>query len=207
MDRDQYANFVDYSVLSAYAGGMTIEKIPRGKRQPRWTHEGEDPLTNPAELPKGWNTREPDLLDDEIDEQIERCHERIADNIYPEVFKIRLNVYLERKKRRDDMIASEPAGLDWQTVQRLDSLKAIEKSIIESDVGDEHGQLPNIRALMKAYSIQDMMFIRGMMSYWTNGVQVGSPQPWDHKRHETLLAAHETHRGFWVEGVRFDLRP
>jgi hypothetical protein len=201
MDKEKYGKFVDYSVLAAYAAGSNVEKPPRGKRQPRWTHEGDEPLTNSSELPEGWNTHEPDLLEDEIDEQIERCHQRIADNIFPAFFEIRLQSYLERKKKREEMIASEPAGLDWQTVQRLVSLRAIEASLTESDDADVDGQLPNIRALMKAYRNKELMFIRGMITYWSKGVQIGPPEPFDHKRHEAFLAQYETHREFWVEGV------
>ncbi|KAJ6080030.1 hypothetical protein N7467_009783 [Penicillium canescens] len=200
MDKENYGKFVDYSVLAAYAAGTNIEKPPRGERQPRWTHEGDEPLTNSSELPEGWNTHEPDLLEDEIDEQIERCHQRIADNIFPAFFEIRLQSYLERKKKRKEMIASEPAGLDLQTVERLVSLRAIEASLTESDDADVYGQLPNIRALMKAYRNKELMFIRGMITYWSKGVLIGPPEPFDHKRHEAFLAQYETHREFWVEG-------
>lgn len=33
----------------------------RPRRQKRWTHRGEEPLTDVKELPKDWNAREPDL--------------------------------------------------------------------------------------------------------------------------------------------------
>lgn len=34
---------------------------PRPRRQKRWKHHGAEPLTDWKQLPKGWNSKEPDL--------------------------------------------------------------------------------------------------------------------------------------------------
>ncbi|KAJ5747950.1 uncharacterized protein N7511_009646 [Penicillium nucicola] len=197
-DKKDYAKFVDYSVLSAYANGADVVRPTRGKKNPRWTHHGDEPLTDPAELPEGWSPNELDLFEEEIDAQIERCHERIDDNIFPHMFQQRLDMYLEKRKQRDDMIAAWPDGIDWETVQRLHSLKGMEDFFTEN--GDEDGQLANVRAIINAYKNKEIMFVRGMMSYWSKGEQVGAPEPWDHTRHEAITAQYGSHREFWVEG-------
>ncbi|OQD82767.1 hypothetical protein PENANT_c020G03369 [Penicillium antarcticum] len=171
--KKDYDKFVDYSVMAAYANGANIERPPRGKKNPRWRHEGNEPLTTPELLPEGWNPNELDLYEDEIEAQITRCEERISDNIFVEMFKRRLEIYLTKRQEREDMIASEPEGLDWETVQRLNSLRIIEEHLTEQRDGD--GQLPNVKAIQKAYRNREMLFIHGMISYWRKGEQIGAP--------------------------------
>ena len=73
----------------------------RPARQPRWTHGGDKPLVDWDKLPKGWNPNEPDLAPTDFDAQIERCRERIADNIMPHIFQERLRVLTNAKKERE----------------------------------------------------------------------------------------------------------
>lgn len=88
-----------------------IQPIPHGisllynqpdhlKRNPRWTHPGPEPLTNPKDLPCGWNMNEPDLDPKDLEAQIKRCQERIEDNIMPHLFRARLKVYQEALEAR-----------------------------------------------------------------------------------------------------------
>lgn len=73
----------------------------RPARQPRWTHGGDKPLVDWDKLPKGWNPNEPDLAPTDFDAQIERCRERIADNIMPHIFQEKLRVLTNAKKERE----------------------------------------------------------------------------------------------------------
>lgn len=54
-DLDLHRSYVDnYIVIPSIEDGACI-------RQTRWRHAGPEPLTDPAKLPEGWNTNEPDL--------------------------------------------------------------------------------------------------------------------------------------------------
>jgi hypothetical protein len=118
----------------------------------------------------------------------------------PAVFEIRLKQYEARKKRIDDIIASEPAGLDETVVARLNTLKTM-KTILERD-GDEREQLPNINALIKAYRAGKLSWsYEGKVTYWNKGKQLSQPKEFEF---DNLLEFHNKYdsgKGFWVEGV------
>ncbi|KAJ5587858.1 uncharacterized protein N7459_003623 [Penicillium hispanicum] len=120
-----------------------------GPRNPRWQHKGKKPLIDVDKLPEGWNAREPDLDEEDIEGQIERCEERIADNIMPHSFTHKLKMYQARRALRDKTAVGEPAGLGWPVYQRLDNLKQTQTQL-END-GDKYEQLPNIKAIIEAY--------------------------------------------------------
>jgi len=52
-DLDVERSYVDYIVPAA--------PVPKPERPKRWKHPGNEPLTDPDKLPKGWTTLEPDL--------------------------------------------------------------------------------------------------------------------------------------------------
>ncbi|KAJ5348422.1 uncharacterized protein N7506_001675 [Penicillium brevicompactum] len=62
-----------------------------------WTYNGPLPLNDTSKLPEGWTWDEPDLDKLDIDAQIERCHERIAEQILPFYFEHRLREYQAAK--------------------------------------------------------------------------------------------------------------
>lgn len=72
----------------------------RPQRQ-RWTNSDKQSLNDWALLPKGWNIDEPDLDPHDLGAQIQRCKERIEDNIMPYIFKIRLKVLEDAKASRE----------------------------------------------------------------------------------------------------------
>lgn len=59
-------NVEDLDLGKSYVGLIPLPAPPpqRPPRQPRWKHTGDKPLTDPKELPQGWNTREPDLSEE-----------------------------------------------------------------------------------------------------------------------------------------------
>lgn len=58
----RHLNLEDLDLDKSYVGMIpppARKEMP--PRQPRWEHTGDEPLTDPKKLPKGWNTRGPDL--------------------------------------------------------------------------------------------------------------------------------------------------
>ncbi|KAJ5486197.1 hypothetical protein N7530_000497 [Penicillium desertorum] len=189
-------NYVDYSAMSQ---GGQHEGSSRPPRQQRWKHNGVEPITDPALVPEGWNANELDLDVNDIDSQIERCVERISDRILPDFFKFRLSQYERRRAARDEMVHSEPVGLSWDIVRRLNHLKEIETHLNTSR--DPDNQLPNVKALIKAYREGKLGWSRGWVSYWSNGVQINEPQKFDAEFHKSLAEQYDTTKAWWVEGV------
>ncbi|KAJ5171983.1 hypothetical protein N7492_004576, partial [Penicillium capsulatum] len=105
------------------------------KPNPRWEHTGMRPMTDPARLPDGWTTNEPDLDPYDIDGQIARCHERIQANIMPMIFRQRLKEYELVKSDERIMEALYP-GMKGENVQRIMSLKEIYDHV-DNLAGDE----------------------------------------------------------------------
>ncbi|KGO69540.1 hypothetical protein PITC_000380 [Penicillium italicum] len=190
-------DYVDYSLMSQDG---QVEGYSRPPRQQRWTHDGNQPITDPALVPEGWNADELDLNVNDIDAQVERCMERISDGILPNFFKFRLSQYEQRRAARDEMLHSEPAGLSWDIVRRLDHLKIIETHL-KTD-GDPHNQLLNVTALIKAYREGKLGWSRGWVSYWSNGVQLNTPQKFDPGLHKKLSNENDTTKSWWVEGLQ-----
>ncbi|KAJ5152026.1 hypothetical protein N7492_010321 [Penicillium capsulatum] len=173
-----------------------IEPVPAHRIWPKQT----PPITNPADIPEelGWNANDLDLDEDDILANIERCRERIETGILPRLFQKKLEIYMKRKQEMDEMIASEPAGLSWEVVQRLDSLKFIERRLLEK--GEGEAELPNIRAIMKAYRTRQLEWT-GEITYWSNGRMVGGRADWDPDDCLAVANREGSGRGFWLEGV------
>lgn len=97
------------------------------------------------------------------------------------------------------MVHSEPTGLGWDIVRRLNHLKEIETHLNAN--WDPDNQLPNAKALIKAYREEKLGWSRGWVSYWSNGVQLNKPQEFDAEFHKNLAEQHDTTKAWWVEGV------
>ncbi|KUM64565.1 hypothetical protein ACN42_g2522 [Penicillium freii] len=188
-------DYVDYSLM---AQGGQDEGSTRPPRQQRWKHNGAQPINDPALVPEGWNADELDLDVNDIDSQVQRCIERISDGILPNFFKFRLSQYERRRAARDEMVHSEPAGLSWDIVRRLEHLKTIERYL--STNGDPDNQLPNVKAITKAYREGKLGWSRGWVSYWSKGVQLNTPQKFDADVHKKLAEEYDTTKAWWVEG-------
>ncbi|KAJ5373857.1 hypothetical protein N7517_005863 [Penicillium concentricum] len=192
-------DYVDYSMMMAQAEQAETYSS-RPPRQQRWKHDGDVPITDPALVPEGWNADELDLDVNDINGQVERCMERISDGILPSFFKFRLSEYEKRRAARDEMIHSEPAGLSWDIVQRLDHLKTIETHLNTN--GDPDDQLPNVKAIIKAYREGKLGWSRGWVSYWSKGIQLNAPQKFSVEYHKKLAEEYDTTRAWWVEGLQ-----
>jgi hypothetical protein len=50
---------LDFDV--SYVGKIESSKTPKVPKRKRWTHDGDEPLIKPEDLPKGWTSEERDL--------------------------------------------------------------------------------------------------------------------------------------------------
>ncbi|CAI7652564.1 unnamed protein product [Penicillium crustosum] len=181
--------------------GSTSGRKPaaqKGKKGPR-----DEPITDPTNLPKGWTASELDLDDDDVDGQIARCLRRIDEKILPDIFENRLKMYQQIKQKQIDMINSEPDGLSWEVVQRLDSLKRVQKSFYE--LGNDSDNIPNVKAIMAAYRSGDLVWDANSVTYWAHGKLIGGPRKNDVDEFLAFSKEHGPH-GVWVEGTLSNLR-
>ncbi|KAJ5589088.1 hypothetical protein N7537_011766 [Penicillium hordei] len=184
----------------SYVGTFVSPKRQRPKKSRPWAKQtGTDPITDPAKLPRGWHMKEDDLEHNDIDGQIERCHERIAENIMPHVFQQRLQDYTAAKVKEDDMRFPGSEELSWETVQRVHELETMKTDLASTT--DDYEQLPNIGALLEAYTSGELHWNTGLVTYWWKGAQVSQPRPFDWDEFEAINSHHQGYKGFWVEGI------
>ncbi|KGO78079.1 hypothetical protein PITC_041100 [Penicillium italicum] len=169
------------------------------KRRPWTKRTASDPITDPAQLPPGWHMNEDDLDINDIDSQIERCYERIAENIMPHVFEQRLEEYTAAKIKNEQIRFPGSEELSWDAIQRVHALEAMKTDLASTT--DEHDQLPNIEALLEAYKSGELDWNTGLVTYWSKGVQISQPRPFDWDEFEAINSHHGGYEGFWTEGV------
>ncbi|KAJ5779239.1 hypothetical protein N7457_006959 [Penicillium paradoxum] len=176
------------------------EKSPQlnpNQQKPRTWSTDKAPITDPSQLPEGWSVNELDLDPSDTDAQIARCQKRIAEGIMPQIFEDRLKKFSKIKEEKMAMVKSEPDGLSWEVVQRLDCLKKIQDSLEQEDPGNN---LPNVRGIIAAYRTQQLTWNENFVTYWSNGNLLAGPRQLDMKELYGLSAKHGP-KGFWVEGV------
>lgn len=98
-----------------------------------------------------------------------------------------------------DMINSEPKGLSWEVVQRLDEMKKLH-GLLEKD--DKEENISNVKAIIDAYRSKKLSFTAGLVTFWSHGKLVSGPQKLNMEEFYALHAKHGP-KGFWVEGVRW----
>ncbi|KAJ6114373.1 hypothetical protein N7486_000151 [Penicillium sp. IBT 16267x] len=178
------------------------EKSHSTPQRQRWTHPSKQPLNDWAQLPKGWSIDEPDLDPQDLGAQIQRCKERIEDNIMPYIFKIRLKVLEDAKTSRDLIIAPyEGRGLSWDVIQRLESLKALREELLAN--GDVFDELPNVVSIINAYESGNLK-MDGQITYWSYGRVVHRSLSFDWDEFKRANRMHQGYKGFWVEGITTD---
>lgn len=156
--------------------------------------------------------------------QIERAKERMKEKILPSFFEERLAYYEDRKKRSEyvnirvshnphyfqrtnestcnsELVAKYPKGLSGAVIQRLESLKFIEKDLEEN--GDINKQLPNVKSLIKAYESKRLKWVSGKVTKWYQGKCVDRPRDLDWDEVHKVASQLKAHDSFWLEGVCF----
>lgn len=101
------------------------------------------------------------------------------------------------------LAASEPGNYSWAILQRLEWLRNLE---VELRSVDRFNQLPNVQALLRAYREGRLNWNVGLVTYWSNGVQLCEPRPFYWDEFEVLNDHYAGHTGFWMEGVSSPMR-
>lgn len=103
------------------------------------------------------------------------------------------------------MIASEPKGLSWPVVQRLNTLKQMEAyfEAQESLNTVDRGCLANIRAIQKAYRSGELKWNGSRnITLWRKGCLIGGPLALSEEEFmRKMCGAYRTLDGLWAEGV------
>ena len=89
--------------------------------------------------------------------------------------------------------------LSWDTIQRVHQLEAMKAEL--AGTGDEYEQLPNIEAIFEAYKSGTLDWNTGLITYWSNGVQICQPRRFDWDELAAINSHYEGHKGFWTEGI------
>jgi hypothetical protein len=96
------------------------------------------------------------------------------------------------------MSENEPEDLSPDVYERINSLRAIQKDLKKSD---KTHQLPNLQAILQAYLDGKLHWTPGLITYWSNGVKLCEPRPFNWDEFEAINAAHGRGGSFWTEGV------
>ncbi|CAG8424099.1 unnamed protein product [Penicillium salamii] len=95
------------------------------------------------------------------------------------------------------MIKSEPKGLDWEVIQRLDELKQLKANLGKED---KDKNLPNVEAIIKAYQTKNISSKGDLVTFWCDGKLVAGPKKFDPKE-LYALSSKQGSTGLWVEGI------
>ncbi|KAJ5096847.1 hypothetical protein N7456_007568 [Penicillium angulare] len=172
-------------------------------REPRMWPVQDPPITHASKIPAewDWNADEPGLIEEDVEGNIVRCHQRIQMGILPQVFEKRLKMYEGIKRAREKMMEGEPAGLSWEVVQRLDSLKFLEKRCKEDTEGIYPYNEVNIKAIMAAYRSGEIEWYHGAkVTIWFRGEFIDGPIEFNETTISRLYDAFGGEHGIWVEG-------
>ncbi|KAJ5795268.1 hypothetical protein N7457_001867 [Penicillium paradoxum] len=184
---------------TSYVGRFEAPSPPARPERRTWPRQPTDePLVDPDNLPPGWSMTEPDLDQNDLDAQIERCEVRIAENIMPHIFQHKLEQLKMEKAEEDVLVASEPGTHSWDVLKRLEMLRELE---VELRSEDRFDQLANVQALLQAYRQGRLNWNQGLVTYWSRGVQLCKPRPFSWDEFEVLNKHHSGRTGFWMEGL------
>ncbi|KAK9848996.1 hypothetical protein MYU51_015121 [Penicillium brevicompactum] len=197
----------ELDLATPYVGNNQFSRKQKTQqRRKSWTKWAKrKPLTDPSKLPKGWHMNENDLEIDDIEGQIKRCHERIAENIMPNIFRQRLRAYTLAKEENEEirMIECEKfpqsQELDQDVIERLHELEAMKKDL--SSTRGPLKQVRNINSILEAYRSKKLIWTPGSVTYWSNGVQICEPRAFDWDEFETINSKYQKDGTFWTEGL------
>lgn len=100
------------------------------------------------------------------------------------------------------MIASEPASLSWEVVQRLYSLKKMESHIGKGKTMNDKNILANIKGIQKAYRSGELEWYGdSRITVWQKGKLLCGPIAVSNANFKELYDKYQDREGLWVEGV------
>lgn len=85
-------------------------------------------------------------------------------------------------------------------IQRLKTLQEIDNWLEEG--GDKYKLRGNVKAVTDAYKARKLKWNPGLVTYWSKGVQVSEPRPWDIEENAAIATRFGGDEDFWVEEVR-----
>ncbi|CAI7629158.1 unnamed protein product [Penicillium pancosmium] len=188
----------DLDLESPWKGTIeTISEPERPKKYRPWPYEERmEPVYKAEDLPEDWHMNEDDLDPSDIDGQIERCKERIKENIRPYIFEHKLKA---------DELKSQPRARTIEVASRLNALGELKSNIERRIDSDTDKQLSNIKSLIHAYENHYLDWNPGLVTYWSKGQPLCAPRLFDWDEFEAINKANNGHESFWVEGASIPL--
>ncbi|KAJ5586548.1 hypothetical protein N7450_006335 [Penicillium hetheringtonii] len=178
----------------------------------RWNKKGLGLIKKLEDIPEGWDWKDDDIHEDDLEANIKRCKERIEDGIMPQWWEQKLKDYEKDQAEVQELIASEPEGLAYDEIMRLKTLEVIRKAVLKN--GDDYDQMRNVTTMMEKYRARELVWTPGRVTYWANGVQLTdyeefgwerfrdlSDKHFDRTKSEEDLGPEKGYGGIWVEGV------
>ncbi|KAJ6161608.1 hypothetical protein N7485_009838 [Penicillium canescens] len=192
-------DWLESDLKNSYAGRVSDPaKTEPTLQRTQYMHQ--DPaITELSKVPAGWTRHEHDLHPDDYEAQVERCLERLEENIMPIYFETRLKELEEKWKDRDARMDVYPK-LSWPVVQRLEVLAKILEWLGKEDETDEYQQVDNVKAIIRAYKDKTLDWNPDLVTYWSKGAQLCQPRPFKMDEFMHINVKHKGHTGFWVEG-------
>ena len=151
-----------------------------------------------------------DVFLSDIDANIDRCLDRIYTGIIPIYWQLRLEKYQKLRSERQarqraaeymkTTRGNEPASLKEQAYKRIYELRLLELDLVAKR--DPQNQLPNVRALLKAYRSGDLEIQKGQVIFYLDGVPLGEPKEWNVKEYLAIQKEKAPEAVLWVEGIR-----
>ncbi|KAJ5730256.1 uncharacterized protein N7483_004764 [Penicillium malachiteum] len=182
----------------------TSEKGKKSESKPTESVQNNEPeVKGPGEVKRVRIRDDVEFDPADYDGRIERYEQRIREGHSKVTYTAMIESLEAEKKARAEIMAQYP-GKDWDVIQRIAILEAIENYLVKEK--DPCGELKNVRAIIEAYKNGDLE-LNGKASYWCQGKMIGGPSvfAWeDFRRLNT-----EENRGdggFWVEGYDLCIR-
>ncbi|KAJ5740704.1 hypothetical protein N7493_000576 [Penicillium malachiteum] len=163
----------------------------------KWEYYGK-PILDIRKVPEGWTDEEPDLNPEDLDAHIERCHERLGENIMPLIFEDRLSYLLEERSNREKLMKKWPK-LSYYSALRLEELLLTQDHI--NKIGDPNKLASTMKAIIFAYKSRTLEWKQGLVTYWSHGTQLCTPRPFSWEEFGQVNHKHNGWEAFWVEGL------
>ncbi|KAJ5983566.1 hypothetical protein N7481_005665 [Penicillium waksmanii] len=117
----------------------------------------------------------------------------------------RLRNFENRRKGDAKLREGLPAGLGWNVVLRINSLRNIKKAL--EDNGDPDKEISNILAIIEAYIDGSLSWIPGKVTYWGLGERLAPAKDFTWEECEKAGQNYSVSQGFWVEGLNIAIIP
>ncbi|CAI7592409.1 unnamed protein product [Penicillium pancosmium] len=132
----------------------------------RFQNSAEILIDKRQNAPRDWDPNDNDIDENDLDAMIQRCNERINDNILPQVWRDKLKDCLEMKAELEALVKSK-------------RLEAVKKALLEN--GDKYKSIPDIDKIMDSYRSGTYKWDHVTATYWSKGSLIAGPKKFDDK--------------------------